>query len=130
MDSDRVASVSRILCRAIVRGKGSAKVSLYRHLAPLTIAAISRVLPVQSRANVNNAMVCAFTNVRVGVEKPRLSFKRGEVAFFPMNAVICFFTKDVKSERPLNPIGRVEDGIELFDSIRPGDVIELQLEVE
>ena len=86
-----------------------------------------RVLPLQSRANVQEAMVCMFTSVRVGVEKPRTAFSGGEIAFLPSNALLCVFVKSVKSERPLNPIGRVENGIELFDSARLGDVIQIRL---
>ena len=85
-----------------------------------------RVLPIQSRANVQEAMVCMFTTVRVGVEKPRTTFSAGEIAFLPSNALICVFVKNVQSDRPLNPVGRVDSGLELFDSIRLGDVIEIR----
>ncbi len=110
-----------------VRGKGTATMGLFRHLAPLTVNALMRALPIQSRANVQEAMVCLFTSVRVGVEKARTSFSPGEVAFLPSNALICLFMKNVQSERPLNPIGRIDGGIGLVNSIKPGDVIELRL---
>ncbi len=123
-------SVSRIRCAASVRGKGTAEIVLYRHMAPLTVNALMRVLPIQSRANVQEAMVCMFTAVRVGVEKSRTTFARGEIAFLPSNALICLFVKDVESDRPLNPIGKVDDGMKLFDSVRLGDVIEIRVTQE
>lgn len=119
-------SVSRINCTASIRGRGIATLALYRHLAPLTVNALMRVLPIQSRANVQEAFVCMFTNVRVGVEKPRTTFSPGEIAFLPSNALLCVFVKNVQSDRPLNPIGNVDTGIELFDSVRLGDVIEIR----
>jgi len=118
-------SVSRVACIASVRGRGDAKLALFRHLAPLTLNAILRVLPLDSRVNLQPAMACLFTELRVGVEKPRAQFVRGEVAFLPSGGLICIFLLDAKSDRPLNPIGKVEDGLQLFDSLRAGDVVHL-----
>jgi hypothetical protein len=128
--TEQPQSVSRILCTASIRGKGSAEIGIYRHMAPLTVNALMRVFPIQSRVNLQDAVVCMFTTVRVGVEKSRTTFSRGEIAFLPSNALICVFVKEVKSDMPLNPIGKVEDGMKLFDSVRLGDVIELRVPQE
>ena len=122
-------SVSRILCKATVSGGGEANLYLFRHLAPLTVNAIVRVLPLESRASVQpKVMVSLFTSVRVGVEKPRSRFTRGDVAFLPSGALVCIFVKDVQSDRPLNPVGRVREGQEdVFDRVRSGDAIKLDL---
>lgn len=124
--ADTPASVSRIDCEILVHGKGRARIALYRHMAPLTVNALMRNLPLQSRANVQAAMVCMFSSVRVGVEKPRTAFLRGDLAFLASNALLCLFIKEASSDRPLNPIGKVEDEIHLFDSVRLGDVLELR----
>ncbi|HKT21420.1 MAG TPA: hypothetical protein VJR06_02175, partial [Nitrososphaerales archaeon] len=50
---------------------------------------------------------------------------RGDVAFLPSGGLVCVFTGSARSDRPLNPLGKVESGIELFDAIRPGDVIRI-----
>jgi len=55
-----------------------------------------------------------------------VQFSRGEVAFLPSGGLICVFLGDAKSDRPLNPVGKVERGIEAFDAIRPGDVVSLK----
>ncbi len=126
--SDQSAgSVSKIDCLATVRGKGEAKVALFRHLAPLTLNAVLRSLPLDSRANVQPGMVCLFADLRVGVEKPRTSFSRGEAAFLPSAGLVCIFLHDASSDRPLNPLGRVEDGLALFEGLRPGEVVRLAL---
>ena len=121
-------SVSRVKCTATVKGKGPSAVSLYRHLAPLTVDAISWSLPTDSRVSIQPPMVCMFTSVKVGVEKPRLSFGKGEVAFLASGGLLCFFTGDAKSAVPLNPVGKIDSGLEVLASLRPGDVIRLAKE--
>jgi hypothetical protein len=78
-----------------------------------------------SRVSVNSAMTSLFTPIQVGVEKPRLAFERGDVAFLAGGGLLCVFLKGAKSDRPLNPVGKVEAGVEVFDSVRPGDVVRL-----
>jgi len=127
-DGSQPFSVSRILCKASAGKGGEATIGLFRHLAPLTVNAIVRELPLESRANVQpKAMVCLFTSIRVGVEKPRSKFARGDLAFLPSGALICIFGREVQSDKPLNPIGRVEEGEDIFDRVRSGDVIRLAL---
>ena len=119
-------SVSRVEVLASISGRGQGTISLFRHLAPVTVNALLRSFPSDSRVTLQPAMVCLFTELRVGVEKPRAQFNRGDVAFLPSGGLICVFLGDAKSDRPLNPVGKVEQGIEAFDAIRPGDVISLK----
>ena len=119
-------SVSRVECLATVNGRGEGIVSLFRHLAPLTVSALVRTLPFDSRVTLQTGMVCLFTQLRVGVEKPRTRFARGDVAFLPSGGLVCVFLGDAHSDRPLNPVGKVEKGLELFDAVRPGDVVSLK----
>ena len=120
-------SVSKTECVAQVRGKGEAKVAIYRHLAPLTVDAILHVLPTDSRVSVNSAMTSMFMPLQVGVEKPRMSFERGDIAFLANGGLLCVFLKGAKSDRPLNPVGKVEAGMEVFDAVSRGDVVRLVL---
>jgi hypothetical protein len=120
-------SVSKVECVATVGGKGRGTLALYRHLAPVTVNAILRSLPSDSRVNLQPSMVCLFTDLGVGVEKPRTRFARGDVAYLPSGGLICVFLGDAKSERPLNPVGKVESGIDLFGSVARGDVVHLAL---
>ena len=120
-------SVSKVECKATVGGRGNATVAFYRHLAPVTINSILRSLPSDSRVNLQPSMVCLFTDLRVGVEKPRTQFVRGDVAYLPSGGLICVFLGEAKSDRPLNLVGKVESGMETFDSIRRGDVVHLAL---
>ena len=120
-------SVSKIECTASVSGR-EGKVALFRHLAPLTVNAVLRSMPLSSRVTLQPDMVCIFTQLKVGVEKPRTRFARGDVAFLPSGGLICVFLGAAQSGRPLNPIGKVESGLESFDAARPGDVVSLSLD--
>jgi uncharacterized protein len=119
-------SVSRVDVLASISGRGQGTLTLFRHLAPVTVNALLRSFPSDSRVTLQPAMVCIFTQLRVGVEKPKVQFSRGDVAFLPSGGLICVFLGDAKSDRPLNPVGKVEQGIEAFDAIRPGDVVSLK----
>lgn len=123
-------SVSRINGEIEVRGKGKASFQFFRHLSPLTVSALLRVMPIESRVSIQNSMVCIFTNLRVGVEKPRTEFLRGDAAFLPLNSTLCFFLRNVSSGRPLNHVGKIEHGIELLENVKPGDIIIVRLSQE
>lgn len=120
-------SVSKIECLATVNGKAQGSISLFRHLAPLTVNAVLRALPFDSRVSLQASTVCLITQLRVGVEKPRTRFVRGDVAFLPSGGLVCVFLGDARSDRPLNPLGKVEKGLEVFDAIRPGDAVSLKV---
>ena len=110
-------SVSKVECLATVNGRESGSISLFRHLAPLTVSALLRSLPFDSRVTLQTAMVFVFTDLRVGVEKPRSRFARGDVAFLPSGGLVCVFLGDARSDRPLNPVGKVERGMDVFDAV-------------
>ena len=119
-------SVSRVECSVTVRGKGEFTIELYKHLAPLTVASVLRTLPMSSRVTIYpKAMVCILTGIKTGVEKQRLEYKKGEIAFLAASGQLCFFTSAVKSQSPLNPVGKVATNGEILDRLSPGDVMEI-----
>jgi hypothetical protein len=120
-------SVSKVECVAAVSGKGQGKISFFRHLAPITVNSILRIIPFDSRVSLQEPMVCLLTQLRVGVEKPRTQFVKGDVAFLASGGLVCIFLGDARSDRPLNPVGKVEGGMETFEAIRRGDVVRLAL---
>lgn len=121
-------TVSKVAVSASIGGRGAAAISMFRHMAPLTVNSVLRALPMDSRVTVQPPLVSMFTQLRVGVEKPRVQFVRGDVAFLPSGGLICVFLGSARSDRPLNPLGKVESGIELFDATRPGDVVRFSLQ--
>jgi hypothetical protein len=119
-------SVSKVECPATVRGKGKFTLGLYRHLAPVTVTALLDEFPLAARAMVySGAMVTLLTTLKIGVEKQRLEFSKGDVAFLAANGSICIFLANVKSERPLNPVGKIEEGLEVLQKVTDGDVTQI-----
>lgn len=119
-------SVSKVECKVMVRGKGEMMVDLYKHLAPVTVSALLRSLPMSARVTIYpRAMVCILTGLKTGVEKQRLDYAKGEVAFLAANGSLCFFTGAAKSQSPLNPVGSVSANAALLEKLTPGDVMEI-----
>ena len=119
-------SVSKVECSVTIRGKGKLTLGLYRHLAPVTVTALLDELPLASRAMITpGAMLTLLTKIKIGVEKQRLEFSKGDVAFLAANGSICIFLANVKSQRPLNPVGKVEEGLEVLQKAASGDVVEI-----
>ncbi len=119
-------SVSKVECNAAIRGKGELKFDLYKHLAPVTVSAILRELPINARVTIYpRAMICLLTGIKAGVEKQRFEFAKGEVAFLPANGSLCFFMANAKSQSPLNPIGKVEADLAVFDGLSAGDSMQI-----
>jgi hypothetical protein len=118
-------SVSKIECAATVRGKGNFTLGLYRHLAPVTVTALLGEFPIASRATIYPGMITLMTKIKTGVEKQRMEFSKGDVAFLAATGSICIFLKNAKSERPLNPVGKVEEGLEVLQNATAGDVVQI-----
>lgn len=118
-------SVSKADCAASVRGKGAFVLSLYRHLAPVTVDAIKDALPMSSRAAVYPGMITLLTPIKTGVEKQRKDYAKGDVAFFAGSGSICIFLKNAQSDRPLNPVGKIESGLEVLEGVKAGDVVQV-----
>ena len=125
-EPEKALSVSKVECSLTIRGKGKLTLGLYRHLAPVTVTALLDEFPLASRAMITpGAMLTLLTKIKIGVEKQRLEFSKGDVAFLAANGSICIFLANVKSQRPLNPVGKVEEGLEVLQKAVSGDVVEI-----
>jgi hypothetical protein len=119
-------SVSKVECKAVIRGKGELKFDAFKHLAPVTVNAILHELPINARVTIYpKAMACLLTGIKAGVEKQRFEFTKGEVAFLAANGSLCFFMANAKSQSPLNPIGKVTENLEVLGNLTPGDSMEI-----
>src|SRR3990172_6980928 len=75
-------SVSKIEIIVEIKGKSQLRCELKRHLAPVTVGAIVRSLPLEGNAHMmNNSFVYIETKINVGGERQRKEFKKGEMAF-------------------------------------------------
>ena len=119
-------SVSKVECKAVIRGKGEVKFDIFKHLAPVTVSAILRELPINAHVTMYpKAMICLLTGIKAGVEKQRFEFAKGDIAFLPANGSLCFFLANAKSQSPLNPIGKLETDIGVLSGLSAGDTMEI-----
>jgi len=100
-------------------------------IAPKTVEAIKKALPIRSTANRWGDEVYFHTNVNVSVEEnSREVVEVGDVAYWiPGKAICLFFGKTPISDDKIRPasavnvIGRVVEGLEDLKSVRDGDEV-------
>ena len=123
-DTSMQISATRRSIKIEVVGKGFCEGEFYRHKAPLTVGLLLRSLPLRGRAaRYRDEFVYFTTNIISGLEKPSQIFKRGDIAFMPLNGSICFFLKDCQVSQRMTPLGQVTSSLEIIGSSAAGDVI-------
>jgi len=107
-------------------GKGQITARFLKHLAPVTLANIQRAVPFSGRVNFfEKSLIYIMTPVIAGEEKSRYEFEKGEVAFLPGGSMLCFFLQRVKSQKAMNPLGKVNGGLEVLEKSQRGDSIKI-----
>ena len=98
---------------------------LKRHLSPITVGLITRLLPLSGNAHQMGKSIVYFeTSINSGIERKKTNFKRGDIAFLPVEGSICFYIDDVYDGKPMTPIGKINE-IEKLNVIKPSDILSL-----
>ena len=120
MDSGTVSRFNVVL--KINDGQGI-RCQLKRHLSPITVGMIMRMLPLKGNAHqIGESIIYFETNVNSGIERKKTDFKRGDIAFLPAEGSVCFYTNDVSNGKPMTPIGKI-DKIEKLITVKPSDIL-------
>ena len=120
MDSGTVSRFDVILK---INGSGNIPCQLKRHLSPVTVGLIMRMLPLTGNAHrMGKSIVYFETNINSGIERKKTDFKRGDIAFLPAEGSVCFYTNDVSNGKPMTPIGKI-DKIEKLITVKPSDIL-------
>ncbi|MDH5531938.1 MAG: hypothetical protein OEX99_00495, partial [Candidatus Bathyarchaeota archaeon] len=77
-------SVSRVSIKFLIEGVGEVEGELVRHLAPRTVEAIIKRLPLEGRAALWKEEVYFEIPVKMGKEKAKPTVEKGTIAFWPM----------------------------------------------
>ena len=126
LTSSNKANISRTVVRFIIKGIGQAEGEFRRHLAPRTVNAIIRNLPIEGRAAIRMEQVYFEIPVKMGTEKGKTTVEEGTVAFWPMGSALCVFFGKTQPYGMVNVIGRITKNIELFRRIRSGNTIKVE----
>ena len=118
--------VSRIPIKLLIERIGEAEGELIRHLAPRTVEAIVKKLPIEGRAALWEEEVYFEIPVKMGEEKAKPTVERGTIAFWPMGNALCIFYGESQPYSPVNIVGRVTKGLELFRQVKSGAKIRIE----
>jgi len=119
-------TVSKIDVILEVNGRERIKCQLKRHLSPMTVGLITRMLPLEGNAHQMGRSIMYFeTEINSGIERKRTDFKKGDIAFLPTEGSICFYMDDISDGKPMTIIGKIIDDIEKLSGIKSGDTLSL-----
>jgi len=123
MHSGTVSSVDVIL---EINGAERISCQLKRHLSPMTVGLITRMLPLKGNAHHMMQSVVYFeTKINSGIERKRTDFKKGDIAFLPTEGSICFYMDDISDGKPMTIIGKMTDDVDKLKTVKPSDVLSL-----
>ncbi len=119
-------TVSKIDVILEVNGRERIKCQLKRHLSPMTVGLITRMLPLEGNAHQMGRSIMYFeTGINSGIERKRIDFKKGDIAFLPTEGSICFYMDDISDGKPMTIIGKIIDDIEKLNGIKSSDILSL-----
>ena len=119
-------SVSRTPIRIVAEGLGEAEGELIRYMAPRTVEAILRSLPLEGRAALWKEEVYFEIPVKIGGEKPAKTVKKGTLAYWPMGNDVCIFYGETQPYSPVNVIGLLTKNLDLFRKVKSGMRIKIE----
>ena len=119
-------TVSKIDVILEVNGRERIKCQLKRHLSPMTVGLITRMLPLEGNVHQMGRSIMYFeTGINSGIERKRTDFKKGDIAFLPTEGSICFYMDDISDGKPMTIIGKIIDDTEKLSGIKSGDTLSL-----
>ena len=122
MDSGTISRFDVVLK---INGSENIPCQLKRHLSPITVGLIMRMIPLSGNAHQMGKSVVYFeTNINSGIERKKTDFKRGDIAFLPAEGSVCFYINDVYDGKAMTPIGKINE-IKKLSVIKSGDVLSL-----
>ncbi|HLI45972.1 MAG TPA: hypothetical protein VKU94_02125 [Geobacterales bacterium] len=101
------------------------KIELIRHLNPILIERIVRVLPLSSFILVLKDRILLKVTANYGVAKKKTIHEVGDVAFDSLNSAIIIYTD--KSVDEFENIGKVKEGLENLYKLKTGNLVLLKL---
>jgi len=116
-------SLSKIPIKITLIDKGVATGYLNRLTAPLTVGEILKTLPLNTRVSPAMGFVSIIVGIERGTEKPVDQVKAGTIGYWPRGDAITIYPEDKRPYGPVNRIGVVEDGLDLFKGLRSGSRI-------
>ena len=116
-------SITRVPIKFFVENVGKAEGELIRHLAPRTVDAITKTLPIEGRAALWKEEVYFEIQIKMGDEKAKPKVEKGTIAYWPMGSAFCIFWGETQPYSPVNIIGKITKNLDIFKNIKTGTKI-------
>ncbi len=126
MSGDTRFEISRPRVVFSIEGTGDAEAEFLRFAAPRTADTLLKRLPVQGRAALWGEEVYFKVPVKAPAENPRSNVEVGSIGYWPMGDAICVFFGPTKPYSPVNLLGKIRSGLELFRNVKEGTLIEVR----
>ncbi|MCW4020773.1 MAG: cyclophilin-like fold protein [Candidatus Bathyarchaeota archaeon] len=110
----------------MVEELGEAKGELIRFLAPRTVDALARKLPIEGRAALWKSEVYFEVPLNLGDEKAKDTAEKGRIAYWPMGRAFCIFYDKTRPYSSVNLIGKVTENLEIFSQVKSGTKIRIE----
>ena len=82
------------------------------------------MLPLNGNAHYMGKSIVYFeTKINSGIERKRTDFKKGDIAFLPIEGSICFYLNDVFDGKPMTIIGKILGDIDQLNEIKTSDIL-------
>jgi len=120
------ASISRIPIRFLLEDGRQADGELIRFQAPKTTDTLLKRLPIEGRIARWKEEIYFESGITVGLEKAKSKADPGVIAYWPMGSAICVFYGETQPYSPVNVIGVVKTGIEIFKEVQVGKKIRME----
>lgn len=117
------SEVSRPKVVFAIEGVGEAQGEFFRFAAPRTSDSLLRRLPVNGRAVKYGQEIYFQVNVKAPGEKPRSNMEVGSLGYWPQGDAVCIFYGPTRPYSPVNLLGRITNGLELFEKVKEGTLI-------
>lgn len=118
-------SITKVPIRFTIENVGEAEGELIRHLAPRTVDAITKSLPIDGRAALWKEEVYFEVPVKAGDEKAKPTVEKGTIAYWPMGSALCVFFGESQPYSPVNIMGTVTKNLEIFAETKSGTRIKV-----
>jgi len=116
-------SISRIPITFRIEGIGEAKGEFIRFLAPRTVDALIRKLPLEGRAALHQNEVFFEVPIIMGEEKAKNTSNKGMLAYWPMGRALCIYLEKTRPYSTINPVGRITENLSVFSQVKSGTKI-------
>ena len=105
---------------------GDAKGEFLRFASPRTADAILRLLPIGGRVVRYGEEIYFQIPVKAPSENPRTSLEVGSIGWWPMGNAVCVFYGPTRPYSPVNRLGKITEGLDLFRNVKEGTVITIR----